>query len=295
MVEAASGVGAGPLVKGNLAAPWDGGGRVVVEFRAGAPVGPELPEVPMCMVSRAVAPLGVSGREWLAPDAHLDVLGALPRPWVTLTHAGPRAGDVLVPRPVGPVAAADPVHGRTPQALDDEGWDEVVQAFVQQGRAVVDAGAWAVGVEAARGHLWHAALSPLTNGGRDPSAAMARLQSVVRALAGMAPRVFVSLVVEDVAVGGWPAAQGVAAARALVASGAGALVVRTGGPHMAARMEPGTPPHAALQGPSVLAARWVRQAVAVPVLAAGGLGRSSHVLRRVVDTRAADGVVTEWT
>ncbi|MBI5496670.1 MAG: hypothetical protein HY904_16740 [Deltaproteobacteria bacterium] len=297
-----------------LPGPWAAaGGRVfhAAHVRAGAPPGLStsrrgaLAAFPACLVARAVLPGTGSGTEVLG-EGPLDLQG-LARAVVVLTHGGPRMADIQRDRPVGPAEVADPLTGRTPRALAPEEWTALHRAWVDEGGRALAAGAWGVGVEAARGQLWHAALSPLTGGG---APGLARLCALVTDLRALSDRVLVSLCVEDVAVGGLHAGAGVEHARALVAAGATALVVRTGSAWNAARLVPPPPRFPHEEGPALHAAAWTRHALAsaagappgrarllpspwerVPVLVAGALQSVETISAALA--RACDGVCVE--
>lgn len=287
-----------------LATPWEAPGRIMglLRLRMGAPAGvpsaelQRLARFPMCLLERAVSDAAWTGAEALGGASHPleETLRALPRCCVVLTHGGPRTGDVAQDRPVSAAAVVDPLTNRTPLPLTEEQWDALVETFCDEGKRVVAQGAWAVGVEVARGHLWHAALSPLLGDAAALPRALARLSTVVRRLRKACPRVLVSLVVEEVAVGGITATQGVVWARLLVEAGANAVVVRTGGPHTPARLVPPVPRFPHEEGPSIHATRWVRNALPADVLVMpAGAIMSTEIAGRVLEAGVAHAVVVE--
>ena len=183
---------------------------------------------------------------------------------------------------------------RSCQALTTADWEELERALVTQGEALLQAGAWGLGLEVARGQLFHAALSPLT--GDDATAAQCRktVAAVLRAWRGLTPRVLLSLAVEDVAVGGLTATDGVALARFFADAGATLILVRTGAVAMPARLWPHPPRSPHEEGPSLHAAAWTRRALPahVLVIAAGGLVEE-RTMAAAVDAGLLDGVVVE--
>jgi 2,4-dienoyl-CoA reductase-like NADH-dependent reductase (Old Yellow Enzyme family) len=212
---------------------------------------------------------------------------------VVLTHGGPRAGDLCHERPVSAAAVLDPPTGRTPVALDEEGWTRVLHLFRQEAGAAARAGAWAVGVEAARGHLWHAAISPLLCGDEALSRrGQDRLVSLVADLARVHPRVLVSLAVEDGAPGGLYPALGVSVARRVCEAGAGLVVARTGSPYAHPRLAAADPRSPEEEGGALHAARWLRRALPSTCLVAVADGiRSLAVAQSAVAQACCDVVV----
>jgi 2,4-dienoyl-CoA reductase-like NADH-dependent reductase (Old Yellow Enzyme family) len=144
---------------------------------------------------------------------------------VVLDHAGPRAALWSPERAWGPAAIAEVDSGRTPRALDDDGWQRVCAHYVQAAHACQ-----AQGVRACLGldddGLLHATLSPLTH----PASLEERMRwplAIARAVAAH-DVVDAALVVEDLCPRGLDATDGIAIARALVTCGFERLVTSSG-------------------------------------------------------------------
>lgn len=282
-----------------LPAPWDAASRTWALHRLlhGEPLGvpPGVQEAARgagaLLLERAVMPAGFTGGEALGAFGK-DALGlpqGLARTVVMLTHGGPRTTDSQPGRPVAFAQVLDPITGRTPRALTPEEWTAVHNAFVAAAKEAVDAGAWALGLEMARGHLLHSALSPLLHG--SVTQGLEKALPLVTALSKLHARVVVSLPVEDVAVGGLHAGDGITLAKAVVEAGAGLLVGRTGSAHFPARLLPPEPRMPEEEGASLQACAWLKGALPnVCVMAAGGI-RTARVAGMAVGRHMCDGVV----
>ncbi|MEW5851178.1 MAG: hypothetical protein AB2A00_20490 [Myxococcota bacterium] len=286
-----------------LGPPWDLPSRVMGLHRRVVGEGPGVPGIvagaaaglAALWLERAVLDEGATGREALGgPSVPLEpLLAAHPRSLVMLTHGGPRTADTSRDRPVAAAGVVDPITGRTPLALTSTQWDGIHAALLREVEAALRAGAWGVGVEAARGHLWHSALSPLMCPDHDERARLrARLMTLVKELRGLTPRLAVSLVVEDVAVGGLPPREGVGVARELVDAGATMVIARVGGPHMVRRMDAPEPRFLEEEGPALHAGKWLRAALPGDVVVAvAGAIRTEAVVQAALEARCCDAVV----
>jgi len=211
---------------------------------------------------------------------------------VELTHGGPRSGDWIGERPVGPAPRRDPCNGRTPRPLSAAELEALVESFASAGRRARQAGADLIGVEVADGALLHAYLSPVSHPG--VPALDERLEParrVVAALHGQAPLV-ITLTADDLDPGGLCASEGILAARALFRAGAAAIVVVAGGRGMTRLRRPRRPPGPLREGSHRRLASWVRREVGIPVGCAGGL-RSRAVMDAMIDGDVADFAVLE--
>jgi len=140
---------------------------------------------------------------------------------VVLDHAGPVAARWSTLRALGASNVAEPVTGRLPRVLGDDGWRDVTRAFVA-GAAALRANGGRPIVALDDDGLLHGCVSPLA--GAD-AATFDRAVAVVRACAPCD----VLTVVEDLAPGGLDATAGVQRARALVAAARASTLYATAG------------------------------------------------------------------
>jgi 2,4-dienoyl-CoA reductase-like NADH-dependent reductase (Old Yellow Enzyme family) len=169
---------------------------------------------------------------------------------IQLAHAGRKAsmgvpweGEQLVPLENGgwvPVAPSElafaPTYGQ-PRALDQNGIDEVIDAFRQATRRALKAGFDLVEIHGAHGYLIHEFLSPLSNqrqdayGGSFENRTRLALQIVdaVRLEWPQELPVFVRISATDWMEGGWTADESVALARLFKAHGVDLVDVSSGG------------------------------------------------------------------
>ena len=284
-----------------LPPPWEAPGRVPMLFRTapGVPAS-TLPAhataAPMVFLERAIRAEVAVTTEALghAGTDPRPMLRQHPRAVVLLCHGGPRAGDVQVARPEAGAAQADVRTNRSPTVLTVNGWRALEDAMLDESARMLAAGAWGVGLEVGRGQLFHAALSPVLGDAQSAAQGQLSVTHILRGMRAQTPRVAVSLTVEDVTVGGLSPLEGVRVAQWCVAAGATLVLVRSGGPHMPARLWPAPPRSAHEEGPSLHAAIWTRRALPrdVVVVPAGAWVGASTV-ERVLKGGLVDGVVAE--
>ncbi|MBI1949069.1 MAG: hypothetical protein HYS27_25500 [Deltaproteobacteria bacterium] len=154
-------------------------------------------------------------------DAELRLPGGADDP-VALDHAGPRAATWSLERAVAAADLPEPETGRRPRALLEAGWAALTERFAAAAARVRRADRTPVLAVDDDG-LLQAALSPRT-GGADDRARLARLLAVHRACGP----VDVALCVEELCPGGLDATDGIEAARALAAQGAGTIYASGG-------------------------------------------------------------------
>lgn len=186
------------------------------------------------------------------PDVSSVALDAPGRLWV-LDHAGPAAASWAVERPVGVTGRPDPITGRSPRALDDAGWADIVAAFRVAAARCRDAGvAWALALD--DDGLLHDALRH----------APARAFDVV---AAVKPDVVV-MPAEDLSPGGLDATDGIDLARTLVAGGVRHVIASAGCralPPLRARHKGGTAGSSAALRAAAASAAWLVGRVPVDV------------------------------
>ena len=169
-------------------------------------------------------------------------------------------------------ASAVPFHGHDnpPVALDDAGLARVRDAFAEAARRAARLGLDAVQLHGAHGYLLHQFLSPLSNrredayGGSLENRMRFPLEvfDAVRAAFPADRPVTMRLSGTDWVEGGWDVAQSIAFAQALEARGCAAIHVSSGGLHPDQQIPTGP-------GYQVPAARAIRQAIGIPVVAVG--------------------------
>lgn len=269
--------------------PWAGMPRVWWDSDTLDPQTSAPPGGGARVVGRAVHALGFTGTQTLGSPPQPVVLERTTPTCVMLTHGGPAAARTLKDRPVAAAAVQDPATGRTPRALLAHEWDDVAQAFITEARAARDAGATALGVECARGHLWHSALSPLLNGGIPWTKAVGPLVELLQEVHALGLPLAASVCLEEVTVGGLCAADGLGITRALYQAGVTLVVGRTGGPFMRARLHPPRPRFPHEEAPSLGACGWIKQALPQLLVLVGGAVAHSTMLERAVLQGLVDG------
>jgi 2,4-dienoyl-CoA reductase-like NADH-dependent reductase (Old Yellow Enzyme family) len=224
---------------------------------------------------------------------------------IQLAHAGRKASTARPWEGGGPLAPAaggwDPVVGPspvpfgegypTPEPLDHDGLNEVVQAFAKGAERALRAGFQVVEIHGAHGYLLHSFLSPLSNtrtdayGGSFPNRTRLPLQ-VVEAVRQVWPAelpLFLRISCTDWMEGGWGPEDAVALAREVKALGVDLVDCSAGGLHPAAR-----PPVA--PGYQVPFAERIRREAEI-ACGAVGLITDPHQAERIIRTGEADLVL----
>ncbi len=243
---------------------------------------------------------------WVPIVAAIRARGAMPG--VQLGHAGRKAstwspfvghhGTVPVEDGGWPTLAPSAIAFEgyaTPQAMDAEDIDAVVDAFAAAAVRAVDAGFELLEVHAAHGYLLHQFLSPLSNlredeyGGSLENRARLLLR-VVEAVRAAAPSalVLVRFSATDWAEGGWDAAQTSTVATWAAARGADFFDISSGGLVAHQQIVPGP-------GYQVPLAAEVRAATGLP-LSAVGVITSGPQAEEILASGAADVILAarEW-
>ena len=223
---------------------------------------------------------------------------------VQLAHAGRKASTRVPWEGGAQIAPSDPTGWQTeapsalafgegenpPLALDTEGLARIRDAFAEAARRAARLGLDAIEVHAAHGYLLHQFLSPLSNhredeyGGSLENRMRFPLEAfdAIRAAFPAERPVIVRVSATDWAEGGWDVESTVAFAQALEARGCAAIHVSSGGL---------TPTQKIPVGPNyqVPAARAVKQAVGIPVIAVG-LITGFEQAEAIVSTGDADAI-----
>ncbi|MCW0366921.1 NADH:flavin oxidoreductase/NADH oxidase [Xanthomonas sacchari] len=225
-----------------------------------------------------------------ATEAALDTVLRSVRRWspmplgIQLAHAGRKAsthkpwdgGGAIAPeqpngwQTVAPSAQAFAADGPPPQALDLDGIDAIVEAFVASARRAERLGFELIELHAAHGYLLHQFLSPLSNQRADAYGGslenrmrlLLRVHAAVRAAVAPSIAVGVRISATDWVDGGWDLAQSEALAQALQAQGCDYLHVSSGGLDRRQRI-PVAP------GYQVPLAEALHRALRMPVIAVG--------------------------
>lgn len=220
---------------------------------------------------------------------------------IQLAHAGRKAscrqpwfGGKQVPLEEGgwetsaPSAIPFDPSDREPIALDEQGLQRVIDAFVQAARRSVALGIDAIELHAAHGYLLHEFLSPLSNKRQDQYGGslenrlrfpMAVFNAVYAEVAGKVP-VGVRISASDWVEGGWDVEQSIVFSQTLAEAGAAFIHVSSGGLSQAQKItnEPG------YQLPFAQA---IKKAVTIPVIGVG-LITDPQLAESVVATGQAD-------
>lgn len=199
--------------------------------------------------------------------AHAGRKASTDAPWRGDRALGPDEGGWT---PVAPSPLAFDAGDPVPQALDPEGLDRLLDAFVAAARRSRDAGFQVVELHFAHGYLIHEFLSPLSNqredefGGSLENRARFPLR-VARAVREVWPAhlpLFVRISATDWAEGGWDLEQSIHFCRWLKAEGIDLIDCSSGGlvPHARIPVEPGY---------QVPFAREIRRQAGIPTGAVG--------------------------
>lgn len=170
----------------------------------------------------------------------------------------------------GPSPVSFAPQDRPPQALDAEGLERIIAAFVQAARRSVDLGIDAIELHGAHGYLLHEFLSPLSNQRTDEYGGslenrmrfpLAVFKAVQAEVAGRVP-VGMRISASDWVEGGWDVEQSIRFTKELASLGAAFIHVSSGGLSQAQQItnEPG------YQLPFAQA---IKNAVDIPVIGVG--------------------------
>jgi 2,4-dienoyl-CoA reductase-like NADH-dependent reductase (Old Yellow Enzyme family) len=230
-----------------------------------------------------------------------------------VAHAGSQSRAPQV-APLAPSAVPNALTGRIAPAASEAEIREAIAAFADGARRAVEAGFDGVHVHGANGYLISEFLSPLTNRrdddwGGDPDRRARFAVEVARAVRAVVPpdrALTMKLGLVDAPPGGLTLDESVAVAGRLAAEGVDALELSCGvmvAPTDSARQYVAVDrrraaadllPHRVLAGPAPEAyfvpwARRVRERVAVPLIAVGGM-RRTETMERVLAAGDADFV-----
>jgi 2,4-dienoyl-CoA reductase-like NADH-dependent reductase (Old Yellow Enzyme family) len=224
----------------------------------------------VCVEATAVTPDGriTPGDTGIWSDDHIDTYARIARfvksqgavAGIQLAHAG-RKASCEVPwrggrqlaldeggwKTLAPSAIPFNEEDRPPAALDQQGINQIVDAFEAAARRALAAGYQVIEIHAAHGYLLHEFLSPLANKRTDDYGGSLdnRLRLVLRVaerLRGLMPDelpLFVRLSATDWVVGGWDIDQSVELARRLKALGVDLIDTSSGGAVPQARIPVG--------------------------------------------------------
>lgn len=199
--------------------------------------------------------------------AHAGRKASTDAPWRGDRALGPDEGGWT---PVAPSPLAFDAGDPVPQALDAEGLDRLLDAFVAAARRSRDAGFQVVELHFAHGYLIHEFLSPLSNQRKDDFGGSLENRArfplrVARAVREVWPAhlpLFVRISATDWAEGGWDLEQSIHFCRWLKAEGIDLIDCSSGGlvPHARIPVEPGY---------QVPFAREIRRQAGIPTGAVG--------------------------
>ena len=221
---------------------------------------------------------------------------------VQLAHAG-RKASTLKPWEAGggPIPAGDPRGWTTrapsaipyadsdplPEAIDDAGIANIVQAFVDSATRAVRLGLDLIELHAAHGYLLHQFLSPLSNQRTDVYGGslenrMRLVLQVFDAIKAVVPDSMafgIRISATDWVEGGWDVEQSIALAKALDARGCHFIHVSSGGLHPAQKIAAGP-------GYQLPFAEAIKRKVVMPVIAVGMITEPQQAEAVLVDGQA---------
>ena len=218
--------------------------------------------------------------------AHAGRKASTHKPWehggAALAVDDPRAWRTRAPSAL-PYADGDP----QPEALDEAGIAEIVQAFADSARRAARLGLELVELHAAHGYLLHQFLSPLSNrrsdgyGGSLENRMRLVLEvfDAVKAALPASVALGIRISATDWVEGGWDLEQSIALAKALDARGCHYIHVSSGGLHPAQKIAVGP-------GYQLPFAEAIRREVAMPVVAVGLITEPRQAEDALVEGRA---------
>ena len=182
-----------------------------------------------------------------------------------------------------PYAETDPV----PEALDDAGIAEIIQAFTDSAIRAVRLGLDLIEIHAAHGYLLHEFVSPLSNQRSDAYGGslenrMRLVLQVFDAIKAVVPESMalgIRISATDWVEGGWDVEQSIALAKALDARGCHFIHVSSGGLHPAQKIAAGP-------GYQLPFAEAIKREVAMPVIAVGMITEPRQAEAVLVDGQA---------
>ena len=197
--------------------------------------------------------------------------------------AGDARGWITRAPSVVPYADTDPM----PEALDDAGIEQIVQAFADSATRAVRLGLDLIEIHAAHGYLLHEFLSPLSNQRTDAYGGSLenRMRLVLKVFDAVKVAVPDSMALgirisaTDWVEGGWELEQSIALAKALDARGCHFIHVSSGGLHPAQKIALGP-------GYQLPFAEAIRRDVAMPVIAVGLITEPQQAEAVLVDGQA---------
>ena len=154
-----------------------------------------------------------------------------------ILHCGFRSKEAVTGfQPVGPSAIVDPESGNRIRGLNSEEIHEMIEAYIQAARRIIEAGFDGVQLHAAHGWFLSAFLSPVMNrredewGGSVEKRArfVQRICQGIRKLAGPDFPILIKLGLKDYHPAGKALSEGIAVARILEDSGVDAIEVSDG-------------------------------------------------------------------
>jgi len=196
-------------------------------------------------------------------------------------------------QPVGPSATVHPFTGREIRELSSDEVHELVEAYVQAARRVIEAGFDAVQLHGAHSWIISAFLSPATNKRQDewggsPENRFKFVRQIcqgIRKLAGPDFPLLVKLGIKDYHAEGKPTTEGIEAARLLETDGVDAIEVSEG-------LEPDRAHHIRLDAMSpyyIEECREARRVLSLPLILVGGM-RKLEDMQAILDEGIADAV-----
>jgi len=214
-----------------------------------------------------------------------------------LGHTGGQGhSKVCGQQPLAPSAITLDQYPETPQEMTQTDIERTIAAFADAARRAKQAGCDAVQLHAAHGYLVNQFLSPLTNQREDGyggdlagrSRFLLEIVAAVRQTVGRDFPLLTKLNGSDNLAGGFDIDESLAVAKLLDAAGITAIEISSGTP----ASEGQTPirlAHASgdEMAYNVVLSRTIKQQVACPVIAVGGI-RSLHVATGLLRTRQAD-------
>lgn len=221
---------------------------------------------------------------------------------VQLAHAGRKAstekpwengGGVIAPdaehgwQTVAPSALAYAAGDPMPEALDDAGIADIVQAFVDSARRAARLGLELIELHAAHGYLLHEFLSPLSNQRTDDFGGslenrmrlVLKVFDAVKAAVPASMALGIRISASDWVEGGWDLEQSLMLAKALDARGCHYIHVSSGGLDPAQRIAIGP-------GYQLPFAEAIKRAVAMPVVAVGMITEAQQAEAVLADGQA---------
>jgi hypothetical protein len=197
-----------------------------------------------------------------------------------LDHAGPQAVHWMSARAYGPAAVKIPSSGRTPQALDANGWADRVKAYDLAAQYLSEARVPRALLGIHDSGLLASAISPMGYPGQSEAQRWEMPLHVFRKVKAVLNQLDVLLVVEEICPGGLDPMDGISFSLRLEKEGAGGIWATGGSDYFPAARQRFEVRDQDCGDPWLTSAAWLTEKVQIPIWAVGQTKDSKMTLAR---------------